>query len=640
MPIAVNEAGDAVFLTSQGQWEPAQIAVNPQTKETLAFDGKDWQPIKTTPKSDYSWGDVGMAALRGIPVAGGLVEKGSSPESQAAYKNFDEAHPWISGGAKFAGGVAALAPLGMTGIGAKALGLTGSTLMRQVGNSTLSGGVIGGLDAATRGQDPIQGGEIGAALGAASPIIGRGIGAAIAPVATTIRGIRDPSGEAARRVATAFSRDARVGGVGLDDAAYTAAQATGVPVANIDRGGELTRGLARSAANTSPEGRAILDQAINSRVEGQTSRITEWFNNAFHYPSAPAQRDAIAKIVSAEINPAYKASFAEAAQKYPGGLWDEGFEQIAQSPVVQDAIRKSSIKSAEAATKEGFTPTKNPFRLDQATGRMTLGPDSPRPTLEFWNEVKKNLDKVGTFEGRDWSRVLRERLDEMVPSYGTARTARFHLFQAENALEAGEKFVTSKLSNAEARAALAKMTEQERKLFQDGYVSKYIDTLREVGDRRSVLNKINGSPAAKERLNIALGPQKANELEAALRIEGVMELARPAVQGNSTTARQLTELGFAGGAYGLGTGGDILNPNPTALANAALVYGAMKGKSAINTNVSREIARLLASGDKKLIDRGIKMVSAPPYLSALRNADIGLAQAGTTLAGRAITGVF
>jgi hypothetical protein len=95
------------------------------------------------------------------------------------------------------------------------------------------------------------------------------------------------------------------------------------------------------------------------------------------------------------------------------------------------------------------------------------------------------------------------------------------------------------------------MSPTDKQLFQDGFVSHFVNRLNEGGDRRSVLNKIGESPAARERLQIALGPQRANELEAGLRAEGIMDTARKALQGNSTTARQLVELGLAGGSAGL-----------------------------------------------------------------------------------------
>jgi hypothetical protein len=92
--------------------------------------------------------------------------------------------------------------------------------------------------------------------------------------------------------------------------------------------------------------------------------------------------------------------------------------------------------------------------------------------------------------------------------------------------------------NTAVRQQLGKMSPTERQLFQDGFVSRFIETLNKVGDRRSILNQIGDNPAAREKLNIVLGPQKATQLEAGMRAEGVMDLARKAVQGNSTTARR------------------------------------------------------------------------------------------------------
>lgn len=46
---------------------------------------------------------------------------------------------------------------------------------------------------------------------------------------------------------------------------------------------------------------------------------------------------------------------------------------------------------------------------------------------------------------------------------------------------------------------------------------------------------------------MALGPQKAAELEAFLRVEDLMNTARGIITGKFTTVRQLAELGLAGG---------------------------------------------------------------------------------------------
>lgn len=177
------------------------ITINGPNGVTVNFpDGTDTDTINTVmshatglsapkteearPASKATLGDVGMAALRGIPIAGGLIERYSSPESQEDYKQFDKDHPWLSGLAGAAGGVAALAPIAMGtvatgGVGPALLGMTGATLGRQAINSAVSGAAIGGLDALTRGNDVKENAELGGVLGLAGPLAGRAIGSAV-----------------------------------------------------------------------------------------------------------------------------------------------------------------------------------------------------------------------------------------------------------------------------------------------------------------------------------------------------------------------------------------------------------------------------------------------------------------------------
>jgi hypothetical protein len=110
-----------------------------------------------------------------------------------------------------------------------------------------------------------------------------------------------------------------------------------------------------------------------------------------------------------------------------------------------------------------------------------------------------------------------------------------------------------------------------------------------------------------------------------VRIEQVMDHARRAVQGNSTTARQLYELGMAGGTDYLSNGGNF-SMNPADHLNAALVYGALRGRRAIDQRVSRQVAEMLASPDINRFHNGMRLLSQHNTLfGALRNADVTLA---------------
>jgi hypothetical protein len=202
------------------------------------------------------------------------------------------------------------------------------------------------------------------------------------------------------------------------------------------------------------------------------------------------------------------------------------------------------------------------------------------------------------------------------------------LFKATDALDAGEKFVTSAMRNEEARRALAKMSLEERTLFSEGFASRLVAKIEESGDRRNVLNQVATSKAARERIEMALGPQKARELEAHLRVEGIMDLARGAM-GNSTTARQLAEMGLAGGVYGSAGTYSLYTGDMSAMIYASLLFGARAGKGKIDQKVAKQVAELLASNDPRKLQNGLKIVSRnSKFLDALRNADASLARIG------------
>lgn len=542
-------------------------------------------------------------------------------------KTAEEQHPVASTVGNIAGAVAL--PI--------SAGAGGATLAARAARGAAVGSAVGGVSGLGDGENTAEritkagtGAVLGGALGGALPVavegVVRGARSVATPIVNAIRGVRNPEEEAARRVATSISRD-----VAADPAAasrltpqeFMASRQSGGPATIMDIGGETTRALARSAANTSPEGRAALSRTINDRFEGQNDRVTGWLRNTFHFPDADAQSAALDQVAKTVNKPAYARAFHEGR----AGIWDDQLSELSQAPVVQDAVT-AALKQAQNKSASG--------KLDAST--LSRWSNEGKPTLEFWDLVKRQMDQeinVAKRAGKtedvktltEVKNVIVGKLDDAVPNYAKARAGAAHFFGAQDALDAGKKFVTSNMTSAEARRELAKMSPTERQLFQDGFVSNYIENLGKIGDRRSVLNKIAESPTAREKLRVALGPAKNAELEAGLRVEGILDLARNAVQGNSTTARQLAELGLAGGTYGIASGGDIMNPSPSALMNAALVYGAAKGRNKINESVSRKVAEMLTSSDPAKLMRGIGIVAKNQNLfNSLRSVDKGLAR--------------
>ena len=598
---------------------------------------------------------VGRAAVRGMPIVGALASKmnaaidaglapfvdPATPEQKLTGETFgqrynqamdigkgkDEAfhaeHPYIDTGAEIAGGIASTGAVGATATGAKVLGLAADTLPELMVQGGISNAVIGGTDAALQGDNPITAGGISGLVGAISPAAGRLVNAATRPVQNAIRSVSDPIAEASRRVAGWMDRDIKTGSGGLSSQEFIEAQRAGQPVNMLDLGGEATRAGARSAANTSAEGRALLNRDINDRFESQSSRFADRMKGVFHYPNVDAQQEALDKVARTVNRPAYAKAYSEGANL----KFDESLEQISQAPVVQDAIRKAMVSAKNDAAKLGFTPPKNPFQFDE-TGRLKLktNPDGSKmePNLQFWDIVKRNLDKTGTPEAKDWARILREHVDTVVPSYAQARAGAARFFSAGDALEAGQNFVgaSDKFGLREARKQLAKMSPEEKQLFADGYADRLIQTIEKNPDRRTIVNRIAKSGPAKEELEIALGRERAAEVMSHMHVENIMDLARPAVQGNSTTARQLVELGLAGGVGGY----ESFQGDPQALMHAALVYGAARGHRAIDERVAQHVAKLLVSNDIRQLQKGIRLISRNQnMMGAIRNADAGLA---------------
>ena len=66
MPVAINENGEALRLDKSGQWVPTRKAENPQTGETLLFDGQNWLGVKEKEPD-------GAVVAGGIPPEGVVV---------------------------------------------------------------------------------------------------------------------------------------------------------------------------------------------------------------------------------------------------------------------------------------------------------------------------------------------------------------------------------------------------------------------------------------------------------------------------------------------------------------------------------------------------------------------------------------
>jgi hypothetical protein len=514
-------------------------------------------------------------------------------------------------------------------------------------------GALYGAGSGTDLADRAQRAETGALYG--------GIGGAIVPAATGLIGsvvspFVNKVSPAVSKIGNALQRDV-ASGAAMAPEDIAAAQASGQPLAVADIGGEATRALARSAANLSPEARAALSNTVNDRFAQQGPRFSSFLKGMFgtDLNNATALTD-LAEKSKATVGPLYKQAYAEGEN----GVWNDTLANLVQAPDMRGAIADAAKKGANTQVLQkiasGASPAepppiiRNPFVSD-AEGNLSLkvgeNGQPMTPNLQFWDQVKRALqDKIDSArasrnmeDARDFGQLksaLVNQLDAAVPTYADARMGAFQKFGAENALEAGQNFVgmTKSLDIDQMKASLAKMSPEQKSFFAQGMASQIAQKAENSSERRNIIGLFD-SPATREKMQAGLGMNNANQIEAFLRREAIMDRLRTSL-GNSTTARQLAELGMAGapGIFGM-IRHAAANPTAGAIAGATTSYynngldpvamakGAMTGAlggllvkhvEGLHQASAQRIGELLASTNPEDVRRAIQAVSRQPKL--------------------------
>jgi hypothetical protein len=593
------------------------------------------------------------AAQRAAAGLGSLIDGESYDENlnqaQTATKAAQEANPVASMAGGVAGNVAALAPLGATSVGARALGITGPNLATRAIASGASSGLLSAADTAVRGGDAgdaAWNGGISAGIGAAIPLVGAGVNAGIRAVSDkiypTVNALRNPTDEASRRVGTALARDTAIDPASvITQADEAVARNTSVPLMNVDRGGETTRALARSVANQSPEARGMIEKAASDRFGGQSQRASQFIAGLSGGADDIALQTATRNAAVLRNRAAYGA--AEATPEAQA-IFTPGIQDLMQAPSFRAAIKDVPKKSADRGAVQGFKEIKMPF-AETPDGDYVLKQAADgsiaAPNLQFWNQVKINLDgeisKAKVAGDRSTAsdlRGLKEKLLEeldVVPGYADARMGAFKAFQAEDAIDAGKKFATTPRLIPEAKEAFKKMSQKEKDGFATGFASELIDKMKATGDRTNVINGTFKNQAFREQAELVFGPQKAKEIEAYVRVEDLADRIRGAM-GNSTTARQLVELGLGGGVGGgLGylTGGDLQSASSGAVLGAGLASARAGSRylgERADAKAMEQIAKLLVQDNPLALRSAVtRAAKNPSYMRALEQMSNGLA---------------
>ena len=543
--------------------------------------------------------------------------KAATERERASTKQIEQEHPGAYIGGQVGGALATL-PVGFAARAPTMLGW-GGRLAAGAKTGALTGALTGfgegeGLEGSLKGA--AIGAPVGGAIGGlATPVVeglARGAGAAISYPVSVARGLFTPGDASERAIGRALQQASHSDPTGINritTGQFVGGQAPADAVIG-DVLGEPGRKLARSAANISPEARETMNQALNARGEAQGARAISWLDNQFAFPNAHAQQQALDATRRTATSQAYQAAERQGA----GGLWTPELERLASSQGVSDAMRTAIKTSQDEAVRRGMGGF-NPKISFSPSGviQFNRGPTGvpTYPDLRYWDQVRRELSDAARKAPRGseedmrlggLATALNAELDRLVPAYRTARRTAAGFFDARDALEAGQNFATQRFANNEARAALAGMNTTERALFRDGFISRTKDVLNATKDNRDITKIIGADAEARDKLAIALGPQRAREFQAVLHAETIMQKLKEAVQGNSSTVMQLLGAGAAGAA-----GGGYLGFDPTTSGiSGALAGGLKKGADA---NMARHITRLMMSRDPAVLQAGIRQIA-------------------------------
>ena len=571
------------------------------------------------------------------------VKKRREAESAA----LAETSPVASLAGTVAGAIATPTPFGKYGAlekGVKGLG------QRMLG-SAAGAGTVGGLSGLGEGTtveerlgNAARGAAFGTAVGGAAPAVISGIGAAgrlasdrfIAP----LRGLVSPA-QATKVAEEKTARALAASPEGIRQPEFQSLLRAGEPVMVTDVGGEPVRALAKSAANISSEARETLNREITERFGEQAARVESDVSKFFSIrPDYADDITALKMAARKENKPAYDRAYAQGASNvFSPKIWD-----LAKSKNVRKAIMEADELANEIGIAEGRAAITNPFMFDKA-GNLVAKPGAKATdvNLHFMDAVKQKLDdqvnslyKTGNSAEagarKELRNQFREELDRLVPSYPKARGTAAKWFGAEDAYEAGINFArfSDPKKISEAVKYYREMVPGERELFARGYTFNLLGEIGKVKDNQSIARKsfMGTSPVDRAKNLMALGPERTAALEARLRIETIMDRIRPAVQGGSTTARQLAEIGLAGAA-GAAYSGSFYSPE--ALAGVAL----RAGKGQADARVAKEVAKLLTSKDPDVLAKLTAMaVKEPKTIPVLRALEKGIGKGAGVLAAK------
>lgn len=646
-------------------WEQDALSGDPATLESTApAEPEAWNPL------------LGLSrdVVNGIPILGpmytGAVDAattgiaglltGEDPQAikERVYGRqdaYEAEHPVLSTVGQMAGGVAAMAPLGMTAAGAQAFGVApGQSLLSRLSMGGLTGFGVSGADSLVRGNDPMTagmtalgGGVLGAAGGAAAPYIGAAVSRARAAGRRAL-GMSPPPGEVgiSRPAADILTRAMNADGTLGNQAAANMSQAG--PRAMLADAGPNTMSLLDTAIARSGPGSRIALDAVEARASSANDDIIEALNaglgrpqgvhttgNALRTGSGPTRQAAYEAAYSAPIDYSGDAGRAieELMPRVPGNVIATA-RRMMQAEGVQ-----SQQMFAQVADDGSVTLNRMPdvLELDYITRAL--------------NQAASSGEGQGALGGitdmgriyRNLARDIRGATKEAVPQYASALESAATPIQQREALEFGATILRPNIARDEAADIVSGMTGPQREYARQGVRSQIDEALANV---RAVVSDPNldareakkalgdlSSRAAREKISLLIGDDEVAQAMFRRLDEATRSLElRANVATNSRTFARENMNSTVEGYINDGAWNQALQGKPVNAAQSiiqALTGRNAQGRTEISDRVFSEIAQLLTQSP----DVGMDLISG----LAARQSLAGNPRAGAALAPGAVS---
>lgn len=465
-------------------------------------------------------------------------------------KRAADSNPIAYYGGELAGGVALPGGLARAGVkGAMAAAANRGLMARSVAGAK-EGAAYGALYGAGKAEGGVEdrltgaagGAAGGAVVGAALPAVVDVAGSAVTRAVAPFRGAVQPKEFAAEKFGEAIARDlstdsaAATGREGERFAAKFATMADNNPsVVAMDAGGENVRNLMRAGANMASSGANTAKRLVDARQANQHARITDDLAQGFgerrnFYESVDMLAERMDKIGATVIAPALKKETPITPR----------LASVLDRPTMRELSDVVARKLQDEGRAVGFeTRTEMIHRmkmeLDEQIGMAVKAERMGNKPQAGWDKgtlVKLKNDLLNAVDNPTYKAGLKQYSSQA---------------RLQNAAEDGfEAF--NKSAPEELRATLNALdNEVERDFFRMGTMRAVVDRVRKGNANNDRTDGVFSSPEMQLKLRAVMPNQKAyREFQKDLIIEAKMADSRKALQGNSTTAKQLMQADQAG----------------------------------------------------------------------------------------------